>query len=90
MVRVLGIDTDPQNDADPTGSGSVTLCGKRSVLWIWICMDPHHFGNQDPLPDPDQIKIRLRIKVLSRIRNRIRIRINLQMTSQNVWSLSLF
>jgi hypothetical protein len=28
--------------------------------------------------------------VISWIRNRIRIRINLQMTSQNVWTMSLF
>jgi hypothetical protein len=34
--------------------------------------------------------IRIRIKVISWVMNRILIRINLQMTSQNVWNLSLF
>jgi hypothetical protein len=48
------------------------------VLLIRIRKDPHQFGN---LPHPHQIKIR--------IRNRIRIRINLQMSSQNVWNMSL-
>jgi hypothetical protein len=37
---------------------------------------PHHFGNLDP--HPLQIEIR------------IRIRINLQMTSKNLWNMSLF
>jgi hypothetical protein len=55
--------------------------------------DPHgsdSFGNLDPHvdPHPHQIKIwiRIRIKVISWIR----IRISLQMTSQNVWNMSLF
>jgi hypothetical protein len=50
------------------------------VLWIRIRirMDLLQFGN------------RIRIKVISLIRNRIWIRISLQMTSQNVWNLSLF
>jgi hypothetical protein len=43
-------------------------------------MDPHHFGNLD----------RIRIKEISWIRNWSRIRISLQITSQNVWNLSLF
>ncbi len=68
-----------------------------AVLWIWvririhIGMDPHHVSNLDPHPDQhlQQIKIRIqiRVKVISWIRNRIRI--NLQMTSQNVWNMSL-
>jgi hypothetical protein len=31
-------------------------------------MDPHHFGNLDPLPDPHQIKIRIRIRIRIRIK----------------------
>jgi hypothetical protein len=50
--------------------------------------DPHHFGNLDPHPHQIKIRIRIHIKVTSWIRNRIRI--NLQMTSQNVWIMSLF
>jgi hypothetical protein len=53
--------------------------------------DPHRFGNADP--HPHQIKIRIRISVRIRIQVirwvRNRIRINLQMTSQNVWDVSL-
>ncbi len=26
----------------------------RICIWIWICMDPHHFGNLDPDSDPHQ------------------------------------
>jgi hypothetical protein len=47
----------------------------------------HHFGNLDTHPDLHQIKIRIRIKIY-KLRNRIRI--NLQMSSQNVWNMSLF
>jgi hypothetical protein len=54
----------------------ILCCGSGSMIHI----DPHHFGNLDP--HPHQIKIH--------IRNRIRIRINLEMTSQNVWNISLF
>jgi hypothetical protein len=51
-------------------------------------MDPHHFGNLDPQPDPHphHEKFRIRINVISWIR----VRVNLQMTSQNVWNMSLF
>ncbi len=63
-----------------------------AVLWIRIRIDPHHFGNLNLHPDqhPHQIKIRIRINLISWVRNRIRIRINLQITSQNVWNMSLF
>jgi hypothetical protein len=48
--------------------------------------------NPDLHPDLQQIKIRIRfrIKVISWIRNQIRIRNNLQLTSKNVWNMSLF
>jgi hypothetical protein len=60
--------------------------------------DSHHFGNLYPHPDPHphQIKIMIRIRIRRRIkeiswtRNRILIRTNLQMTTQNVWNMSLF
>ncbi len=49
-------------------------------------------------PDPHRMKIRIciricikiRIKVISWSRSRIQIRIILEMTSQNVWNMSLF
>jgi hypothetical protein len=61
-------------------------------------VDPHHFCNLDPHPDPHQHQLKIKIRILSRIRikvigwirNRIRIHINLQMTSQNVWNMSLY
>jgi hypothetical protein len=64
----------------------------RPVLWIRIRMDPHNFGNLEPHPDPHQIKIQTRICIRIRIKviSWIRIRIILQMTSQNVWNMSLF
>jgi hypothetical protein len=40
--------------------------------------------------DPHYITIRIRIHIRIRIKSWIRIRINLQMTSQNVWNMSLF
>jgi hypothetical protein len=49
-------------------------------------MDPHHFGNLDSNPHQMKFRIRIRIKVISWIQ----IRIILQMTSQNVWNVSLF
>jgi hypothetical protein len=52
--------------------------------------DPHLFGNLDPHPHQIKLLVRIGIKVISWIRKLIRIRINLQMTSQNVWNISLF
>jgi hypothetical protein len=54
----------------------VQVCHGQEIHLKSSVVDPdlHHFGNLDP----HQIKIR------------IRIRINLQMTSQNVWNISLF
>jgi hypothetical protein len=49
-------------------------------------MNPHHFGNPDPHPHQIKLRIWIRIKGISLIR----IRITLQMTSQNVWNMSLF
>jgi hypothetical protein len=50
--------------------------------------DPHHFENPDPYPHQKTIRIRIRIRI--KVISCIRIRIILQMTSQNVWKLSLF
>jgi hypothetical protein len=47
-------------------------------------MDPHQIKIRN------RIRIRIRIKVIRWIRSRIQIRINLQMTSQNIWNMSLF
>ncbi len=68
--------------------------------------DPYNFGNLHPDlhlhpdPHPHQIKIRIRIRihikvivwiwVHIKVVDWIRIRINLQMTSKNVWNISLF
>jgi hypothetical protein len=45
--------------------------------------------SQHQNPHQMKISILIRIKVISWLQNRIRIRINLQMTSQNVWNMSL-
>jgi hypothetical protein len=62
------------------------------VTWIRIRMKNNTGTDPDlfPRPHPHQIKIRIRIRinVISWIWNRIRI--NSQMTSQNVWNMSLF
>jgi hypothetical protein len=64
----------------------------RCVLSISVVdPDPHQFGNLDLHQIKIMIwsRIRIRIKVISWIQNRIWISINLQMTSQNVWHMSL-
>jgi hypothetical protein len=63
---------------------------RRILKGSVVNLDPHHFGADNLDPHPHQIKnrIRIRIKMISWIRNRIRI--NFQMTSQNVWNISLF
>ncbi len=72
------------------GEGKYPSSSKYCWIWIRIRMNPHYFGNPDPHPHQIKIRIRIRIriKVISLIR--IRIHINLQMTTQNVWKMSLF
>ncbi len=63
---------------------------KTAVLWIriWIRKDPHHFGYLDP--HPRKKKMRIRIKIYKLDPERDPDPINLQMSSQNVWNVSLF
>jgi hypothetical protein len=49
---------------------------------------PSSVLDPDPHPDLHQIKIRIRIRI--KVISWFRIRISLQMTSQNVWNMSLF
>ncbi len=70
----------------PRGSRSVIICMDPPVLWFRIHMDPHQMERQDPDPyqsdklDPDP----------HQSVSCIRIQIILQITSQNVWNISLF
>jgi hypothetical protein len=67
-------------DPNPHGSASFWYPGSAS----------RSASNKNPDPYQIKIRIRIRIKVISSIRKQIRIRITLQMTSQNVWNVSLF
>jgi hypothetical protein len=66
-----------------------------SGLWIQIRMDPHHFGNMDPHQDPHPHQINIRIRIRIRISDKLGPEPepdphHFQMTSQNVWNMSLF
>jgi hypothetical protein len=74
--------------------GYTVYCKKGSPVASVVDPDPYPHGSASFLVTWFRIRIRIHIKikitVISWIRNRIRIRINLQMTSQNVWNMSLF
>ncbi len=63
--------------------GSVVDPHESAVFW-----DPGSGSYKNPDVHPRQIKFRIRIRI--KVIRWIRIRVNLQMTSQNVWNMSLF
>jgi hypothetical protein len=76
------------------------ICAAKTLeIYSWVvrtsdghCQSRRKVQSQHP-PTPVfwiRIRIRVHIIVISWLGNRIQIRINLQMTSQNVWNMSLF